>query len=188
MATAIMATYINGSFMPDDEVILEEGARVSLTYTISENMLNKLDSANDAFWGSNALLDEATRVFNGAFAASYRDKDKIKRGATLAWEAAWMNAKRVAQERGWKCDAPDDASAIMMRLGGVDEADPTDGDFGLFRRFCAAEGFYELAYGKPSDPIRYLPREDWQMLDGVESIRELARMLYEIDEREEVRT
>lgn len=185
MAIAIRARYVNGAFMPDAAIDMEEGALVSLSYVIDESAASASLSASEVLRRAEDMLDEADCVFEGAFSEEGWDAPRVKRGSRLAWDAAWMSAKWIARERGWECQSRDDAATVMMRLGGVNERDATGGDLALFTGFCVAQGFYERGYGLPGDPKIYSPTEDWQMLDGLGYVRDLARSLCAIGAGEE---
>ena len=138
MTTAITATYAIGVFKPHGEVDLDEGARVWLMYEATGGIANAEHSETDAFSREEALLDEDERLFDGAFGDvgwddMGWDEARVNRGSRLIWDAAWMSAKRVAAERGWECETREQASLLMMRLGGVNEKDATGGDIGLFQ-------------------------------------------------------
>ena len=184
MATAIKARYINGAFMPETAIEIEEGALVSLSYAIDETAAAAL-SASEVLRRAEDMLDEADCAFEGAFGEAGWDAPRIKRGSRLAWGAAWMSAKWIARERGLACQSRNDAIAVMMRLGGVNERDATGGDLALFTGICVDQGFYESGYGLPGDPKIYFPTEDWQMLDGLGYVRDLVRTLCAIGAGEE---
>ena len=63
--------YINGAFSPDEEVELEDGARVSLTYLIERGGV--LAAADDALKAAEALLDQV----KGAFGEDGLDKARL---------------------------------------------------------------------------------------------------------------
>ena len=177
MAAAITARYANGAFTPEGEVDLEEGARVSLTYVVDREGAVEGASARDVLGKAEELLAEADREFERSLSADSWDEAGAKRGSRLAWDAAWMSAKRAANARGWACETPEQASRVMMRLGGVDERDGSGGDLGLFQRFSIAEGFYERASHESGEVRRYYLHEDWQIQDGLKYVRQLVRML-----------
>lgn len=177
MATAITARYANGAFTPEGEVSLEEGARVSLTYVVDREGAVEAASARDVLREAEGLLSEADREFERSLSADRWDESGVRRGSRLAWDATWMSVRRAASARGWACETPEQASKVMMRLGGVDEWDGSGGDLGLFQRFSIAEGFYERASREAGEVGRYYLHEDWQIQDGLKYIRQLVRML-----------
>lgn len=115
-----------------------------------------------------------------------KDDEDIARACGMGWRAAWICARMIAASRGWECETPKQASAIMMRLGGVNERDATGGDLSLFQLFCGAQGFHERAYGAPDEPRRYYPEKKWQLRECAADVRALVGRLRELDGRERV--
>lgn len=92
MPTAAKTRYANGVFVSEGDIDMEYGTRVSHIYLSEGVFIAGASSADEVIRTSDALLDEAKRAFDYAFDGDGRNESRVKRGATLAWEAAWMNA------------------------------------------------------------------------------------------------
>lgn len=134
--------------------------------------------ARGAFERAARLVKEMSPLMERGIAN--KDDEDIARACGMGWRAAWICARLVAASRGWECETPKQASAIMMRLGGVNERDATGGDLSLFQLFCGARGFHERAYGAPNEPRRYYPEKKWQLRECAADVRALVGRLREL--------
>lgn len=177
MILSASVRYVGGVFVPEGRIMLDEGAKATALYAPNVDVADDNQPECDTLTRAEALLDGAEALFEGAFGPNGKDKRRIKRACRLAWDAAWMCVKQASEARGWDCDTNKQGQMNMLRLGGVNISDMSGGDLGLFRNYCAAQGFYERGYGDRYQPRTYYPRKAWQMLDGVRYVRELVRML-----------
>lgn len=128
----------------------------------------------DGYADEGEMLDEAASAFEEAFADGGWDEERVVLGCRLAWGAAWRSVSGLARARGWICESVSDARDAVLRLDGANVPNPRARDLMGFVRFCAAEGFYERAYGKRGDKRRYYPEHACAMRDGVDAVRRLA--------------
>lgn len=131
----------------------------------------------DGYADEGEMLDAAASVFEEAFADGGWDEERIALGCRLAWGAAWRSVSGAARARGWICESVSDAREAVLRLDGANVPNPRARDLMGFVRFCAAEGFYERAYGKRGDTRRYYPEYSWLMVDGVGDVRRLVERI-----------
>ena len=169
MIVSASVKYAGGVFVPDGDIMLNEGANATAIYMPSEHIppagLPERDTRARA---------EALSLLDGAFEPNGKDKVRLIRACRLAWDAAWMYVKRASERQGWACDTIEDGELNMFRLGGVSIDDMSGGDIGLFQSYCAARRFYERGYGGTRV---YYHRKEWQRRLGIGDVRDLARRL-----------